>query len=137
MKLVLDTNVLYAGLRSQYGASFKLLEALRHGRIEVCVTAPLMFEYDDVLHRPTSLPHLTPADVDDFLDWFALISSHHNVYYLWRPYLPDPKDDMVLEAAMSSSADALVTFNAKDFKLAPGVGVRVMTPNQILMSLPP
>lgn len=91
-----------------------------------------MSEYEDVTGRPDLLPHLSTSDVGGFLDWLASASSHHKVYFLWRPLLKDPKDDMVLEAAASARAEYIVTYNISDFKSASSIGIRVITPPELL-----
>jgi putative PIN family toxin of toxin-antitoxin system len=132
----LDTNVIYAGLRSSLGASFRLIRAVREGRLGTDVTAPLMFEYADVLTRPGSLPHLQREDITGFLDWLVSVSSCYVVHFLWRPFLRDPKDELVLEAAFAARADYLVTFNLRDFAGAETLGVHVITPAELLTRLP-
>jgi putative PIN family toxin of toxin-antitoxin system len=134
--VVLDTNVLISALKSATGASFSLIRLVRTGMLCPAVTAPLMFEYDDVASRPGLLPHLSPSEIAGFLDWFASVSSHYKVHFLWRPLLRDPKDDMVLEAAAAASADYLVTYNTSDFDGASSLGVRVITPPQLLALIP-
>lgn len=117
---------------SATGASFRIIGFVRAGVLRPAVTAPLTFEYDDVASRPGLLPHLSSSEITRFLDWFVSVSSQHKVHYLWRPLLRDPKDDMVLEAAVATSADYLVTFNVADFDGASSLGVRVVTPPQLL-----
>ena len=78
------------------------------------------------------LPHFQPAEIQAFLDWFTSISSLHKVYFLWRPLLKDPKDDMVLECAISARAHYIVTYNVSDFLKAESLGVRVATPSGLL-----
>ncbi len=136
MLVVFDTNVIIAALKSATGASFRLIRLVRAGMLHPAVTAPLLFEYDDVANRPGLLPHLTPAEITGFLDWFVSVSSQHKVYFLWRPLLLDPKDDLVLEAAVAASADYLVTYNVSDFGGASSLGVRVVTPPQLLKLIP-
>ncbi len=127
-----DTNVIISSLNSSSGASFRLVGLVQSGVLRPAVTAPLVFEYDDVANRPGSFPHLTTSEISLFLDWFISVSSHHKVHFLWRPLLRDPKDDTVLEAAVAASADCLVTFNVSDFAGASTLGVRVVTPPQLL-----
>ncbi len=136
MLAVFDTNVIISALKSSSGSSFRLLNFVLTGVLRPAVTAPLVFEYDDVANRPGLLPHLTPAEITKFLDWFVSVSSQHKVHFLWRPLLRDPKDDMVLEAAVAASADYLVTFNISDFERASSLGVRVITPPQLLALIP-
>ena len=134
--VILDSNVIFSALKSSKGYSFELINLLRAGKFSVALTPPLLFEYEDLLKRPGYLRHLTPDEIDGFLDWFTSISRLHRVYYLWRPVLSDPKDDLVLEAAVSSSSTHIVTFNGKHFRPAGSFGVSVLEPadfiNQIV-----
>jgi putative PIN family toxin of toxin-antitoxin system len=134
--VVFDTNVLISSLMSASGASFQLIHCVRAGVLRPAVTGPLVFEYDDVASRPGLLPHLSPAEIAGFLDWFVSVSRQYKVHFLWRPVLRDPKDDMVLEAAVAASADYLVTFNTSDFDGASSLGVRVVAPPQLLALIP-
>ncbi len=136
MLIVFDTNVIISALKSAKGASFRLLPLIRAGVLRPAVTAPLIFEYDDVASRPGILSHLSSAEISSFLDWFVSVSSQHKVHFLWRPLLRDPKDDLVLEAAVAASADYVVTFNTSDFDRASSLGVRVITPLQLLALIP-
>ncbi len=104
MRVVFDTNVIISALKSATGASFEIIRLVRAGVLRPAVTAPLMFEYDDVANRPALLPHLAPAEIAAFLDWFVFVSSQHKVHFLWRPLLPDPKDDLVPEEAVAGRA---------------------------------
>lgn len=118
------------------GVSFRIIRLVRDGVVRSAVTAPLVFEYEDVASRPGMLPHLSPSEITAFLDWFVSVSSQDKVHFLWRPLLRDSKDDMVLEAAAAASADFLVTYNISDFYGASSLGVRVVTPPQLLALIP-
>lgn len=135
MLVVFDTNVLISGLKSARGVSFQLIRLIQTGHIQPAISAPLMFEYDDVASRPGLLPHFHPSDIRAFLDWFTSVSSLHKVYFLWRPLLKAPKDDLVLECAVSSGARTIVTYNSSDFLKAESLGVHVVTPSQLLSIL--
>lgn len=117
MKIVIDTNVLIAGLRSRDGASFQILERIPSGKIKFILSVALFVEYEAVLKRAEFRKEtgLLIKDIDAILDMLASKCIKTNIYYLWRPQLRDPGDDMILEAAISGSADAIVTFNQKDF----------------------
>lgn len=136
MVVVLDSNVIISALKSATGVSFRIIRLVRDGVVRSAVTAPLVFEYEDVASRPGMLPHLSPSEITAFLDWFVSVSSQHKVHFLWRPLLRDSKDDMVLEAAAAASADFLVTYNISDFYGASSLGVRVVTPPQLLALIP-
>ena len=122
MKVVLDTGVLVAALRSPSGASRKLLVAAMDGTVEMIITVPLLLEYEAVMKRPEHLEAAgaSAADIDVILDQIAASARCVEVHYLWRPLLPDMGDDLVLEAAVNGGAEIVATFNLKDFRPAIG-----------------
>ena len=98
MKIVLDTSILVAAARSRQGASFALLSSLPDPRFELALSVSLYTEWQAVLTRPEHLPPgLRAEDVLAYLRYLASIAHLQDVYYLWRPFLRDPDDDMVLE----------------------------------------
>jgi predicted nucleic acid-binding protein len=137
LRVVFDTNVLVAALRSRRGASFGLFDRLGtpEAGYELQVSVPLVFEYEDVLRRQASELGLNAADVDDVLDFVCAAARHRRIFFLWRPALRDPGDDMVLELAVEAGVDYLVTFNARDFAGAERFGVRVIAPGELLRHL--
>ncbi len=103
-------------LRSRRGASFRLLSELPAKDFEIVLTIPLYTEYQDVLSRPQILElGYTSKDINELTRYLASISHKQEIYYLWRPWLKDPKDDMVLEAAFASQSEYIVTYNTNDF----------------------
>lgn len=133
--IILDTNVLYAGLYSSRGASYQILKIIDKSDIKIILSTPLLFEYEDVLKRNKRILKLTDGDIDKILDNLCALSSHQNIYYLWRPYLSDPKDDHILELAFASETKTIVTHNIKDFTGADKFGVRAITPKALLEEL--
>lgn len=132
-KVIIDTNVIVAGLRSRDGASFKLLSMIDSELFSVGITVPLLFEYEDVIKREhLAIDH---ASAEDVLDYICAIASHHQVHFMWRPYLRDPKDDLVLEAAVAADATHIVTFNTKDFEGIGRFGIQALWPADFLMQL--
>ena len=134
-KVVLDTNVLLAALRSRNGASFRLLSLLGEGLYRPCVSVPLVFEYEDVLKREAKGIPLTDDDIDDFLDYVCSVSERRPVFFLWRPVLRDPKDDFLLELAVELVSHYVVTFNVRDFEGCERFGIEVVTPGELLHRL--
>jgi len=132
LRIILDTKVLYAGLYSSKGASFKVLRAIDEGKLLIVLSTALLFEYEDILKRNQEILNLSSRSVEKLLDNLCLMSDHQKVYYLWRPRLSDPKDDLVLELAVASGARYVVTFNTADFKGAEKFGVRPITPKDLL-----
>ncbi len=134
-QVVLDTNVLVSALRSQRGASHRLLRLVGDARFRINLSVPLLLEYEDVLKRPDAGHPLSPKEVDDVLNYLCASASLREIFYLWRPVLPDPKDDFVLELAVESGCDYIVTFNTRDFAGAGKFGVTAISPQEFLREL--
>jgi len=135
VKVVLDTDVLVAAVLSPGGAARAVLLRLANGTLAGCISTALLLEYEAVLKRPHLLKQagLEPIDVDAIVDQLAASMEHVESYYLWRPQLRDPNDEMVLETAVNGGADAIVTFNRADFALAPSrFGVEVLRPADLM-----
>jgi len=135
--VVLDTNLFVAASRSKKGAAFAILQALRHQHFTCLVSVPMMLEYESVLKRPEHLAigKRTPEMVDKFLDALTLLVEPVHLFYLWRPQLKDIADEMVLETALNGRADAIVTFNTRDFAPAKSLNVNIWTPEAFLLRL--
>ena len=132
---MLDTNVLVAALRANRGASYQLLRRLGTGIFEHVVSVPLVLEYEDALKRPATRIPLSVADIDAVLDYLCASGRQQPIHFLWRPALPDPHDDLVLEVAVNGECDAIVTFNTRDFQGAERFGLAVLTPAAVLVAL--
>jgi len=130
IRAVLDTNVLVSAIRSKLGASLELLSEVGAGAFDIVVSVPLVFEYEDALLRNRG--RLSEANVRQIVDYLCAIAVPQPIFFLWRPMLRDPKDDMVAEVAFASSCDYLVTHNRKDFSGVETLGVRVVSPAQFL-----
>ena len=136
MRIVLDTNVLVSALRSHNGASFALVSALPDPRFRICLSVTLYAEWQAVLTRPEHLPPGAGARTAiGFTRYLASIAHLQDVHFLWRPFLRDPNDDMVLECAVASGANTIITHNVRDFARAASLGVQARTPGQFLKTL--
>ena len=135
IKVILDTNVLYAGLYSALGASYQIMRAVERGQIYLVLSTTLVFEYEEVLKRNPNKLNLTEQKIEDLLDDLCLRSDHQAIHFLWRPCLSDPKDDHILELAVASQTSIIITHNVRDFKKAMDFGVRAVTPSQLLEEL--
>ena len=134
-RVVLDTNVLVAGLRSSLGASNRVLSLAGTGRFVHVVSVALVFEYEAAVMRPELGIPLPRSAISDVLDYLCSAGVRQQIYFLWRPVLPDPSDDLVLEVAVHGQCDRIVTFNARDFVGSERFGIRVETPAAFLRSL--
>jgi putative PIN family toxin of toxin-antitoxin system len=133
--VVIDTNVLVAGVRSRRGASFQLLSRIGTGEFDIAVSVPLVLEYEDVLLRQMAATSLDEADVRDIVDYMCSVATRQEIFSLWRPQLKDPGDDLVLELAVAANCDAIVTHNVRDFGGADRFGIRVVNPGMFLNQL--
>lgn len=133
-KLVIDTNILVAATRNRYGPSFSLMQIIRLKHVTMCCSPALFLEYEDVLKRPSQLDAsgLLTSDIDAILNELAGIIEPVTTHYQWRPQLRDPADEMVLEAAANAQAQAIVTYNLRDFGPAKLFGIALLTPEQTI-----
>jgi putative PIN family toxin of toxin-antitoxin system len=133
--VILDTNVLVAATRSRRGASFALLSRIGGEDFRIAVSVPLVLEYEYALlnHRKDS--GLSESEVGVILDYLCSTAERQEIFFLWRPSLRDPKDDMVLELAVAAEAAAIVTHNTRDFVGASEFGVEILTPPELLTRL--
>lgn len=138
MRVVLDTDVVVAALRSDRGASRQLLIAALEGRIQALASVPLMLEYEAVLTRPEQLAGtgLTASEVNVVLDALASIVEPLALHFIWKPRLKDPADEMVLDTAVNGGADHLATFNVRHLREAAiSFGIQVRPPREILAKI--
>lgn len=133
--MVLDTSVLVAAWRSRRGASYALLTRLRAGDFEIAVSVPLVVEYEAVLLRHLQGGSLSTQDVEAFVDYLCLVARKQDIFFLWRPFLRDPDDDMLVELAVAAECTGIVTHNVRDFAGVERLGFRVFTPAEFLMSI--
>ena len=132
IEVVIDTNVFIASLKSKMGASFKLLFEVSRKRYVQNISPPLIFEYESIAKRKATKLALTDSEIDSILDMICEWSNKCQIFYLWRPFLKDPKDDFVLELAIESQSKFIITYNINDFKGVDKFGIKVVTPKEFL-----
>ena len=132
---MIDTNVMVAALKSKRGASYKLLSIIDQDKFQISISVPLIIEYEYALKRTDLSILLTESEIDDILDYICQIADKREIFYLWRPYLKDPKDDMVLELAVESESDYIITYNQKDFQGVSKFGIKTLTPKAFLKKI--
>lgn len=136
MRIVLDTSVLVAASRSRNGASFRLVSMLPSPKFEIALTIAVYTEWQAVLTRPEHLPPGVTVDMAlGFVRYLASVAHLQDVHFLWRPFLRDPDDDMLLECAVASGCEFIVTHNVKDFRRVEELNVRAITPADFLNRL--
>jgi len=134
-KIVIDTNVLISALRSKRGAAYLLFMLIGKGKFELNISVPLVLEYEDVAKRLIREIPLSEHDIDAILNYLCKEGKHRKIYYLWRPFLKDPNDDMILELAVTAGCDFIVTYNEKDFGGVDQFGIKVLNPGQFLRKI--
>ena len=133
MRVVFDTSVLVAAARSNRGASYALMHSVPTPEFQPCLSVSLYMEWRQVLTREENLPPgQTAADTLAYLRGLASQSHLQEIHFLWRPFLPDANDDMVLELAFAAGCRYLVTHNVKDFRGAEQLGVTAILPRDFL-----
>ena len=132
-QVVLDTNVVVSALRSRTGASHKLLSLVgMSDRFRISLSVPLVLEYEEVLKRQAAALGLTHQEIDDILDYLCSVARRRLIFFLWRPFLTDPKDELVLELAVESDCDLIVTYNQRHFSGIEAFGLQAITPREFL-----
>ncbi len=133
--IIIDTNVLKAALRSNKGASFKLLSLVGTQKFEVHVSVALVLEYEDVLQRHRAEIGFSQDELSLFIDSLCSMAHHHKIYFLWRPLLSDANDELILELAVAARCAYIVTHNVNDFKGSEKFGVQAITPKEFLQNI--
>ncbi len=133
IKVVFDTNVLVAAVRSSKGASFALINSIPSPDFCSCLSVGLYTEWQEVLTRSENLVSgRTPEDALRFLRYLASQSHLQEIHFLWRPFLKDADDDMVLELAFAANCHYIVTHNIKDFHGSEQLGIQALIPREFL-----
>ena len=132
MRVVFDTSLLVAAARSKRGASHALLSRMPDARFQPVVSVPLFIEYRAVLLRPENLLERAATQAEGFLDFLLSASHLQEVFFLWRPGLPDPDDDLILELAVAAGCRYIITHNLRDFRGTERWGIAAVTPDGFL-----
>lgn len=112
-----------------------MLSLLAEDRYEIAISVPLLLEYEDVLVRQLPMVQYGLREMEDFLDFVCRVAHRQSIFFLWRPRVPDPKDDMILELAVAARCEAIVTHNLRDFPGTESLGVRIDAPRDFLRLL--
>ena len=132
IRIVIDTNVLLSALRSRKGTSYALVNMLEKGGIQIAVSVPLVIEYEKAASEQQDSIPFTREEIEEYLDYICSIAIHQNIHFLWRPFLRDPKDEMILELAVAAGCRYIITFNKKAFSGIDKFGILAVTPKEFL-----
>ena len=134
-QIVIDTNVILAGLLSNKGASYKLLTILNDQRFQINVSATLVFEYEEILKREQQQIDLNNEDIDNIINGICNLANHHEIFYIWRPLVKDKNDDFLIDLAFKCQANFIISYNQRDLKPIEKFGIFILTPKQFLRLL--
>ena len=139
IKVVIDTNVLVAGLIGGKGPNREVLRHCFQGTLQPYIGNALYAEYQDLLSRKNiqQLCNQTSVTLAEFLDDFASICKPADAWFLWRPNLKDEADNHIIELAIATNASYIVTNNISDFAQAElkNIGHTVLIPPELLKIL--
>ena len=134
VRLVLDTDVVVAAMRSPTGASAELQRRIEGGKATMLLTVALALEYEAICmlaeHRLAA--GLTVLEAGIYVDSLIGLAEPVRSFFRWRPQLRDPGDELVLEVAVNGQADAIATFNESHLREARNFGVAVIRPSEAL-----
>jgi putative PIN family toxin of toxin-antitoxin system len=131
LDVVIDTNVLVAATRSSLGASYRLLQTLEDQQWRPVISPALALEYESVLKRGIGQSVLSSSEIDELVHYLCSRALLVQIYFRWRPILPDPDDDRILEVAVRTGSP-IVTFNERDFRGAERFGIPILSPGALL-----
>ena len=135
LRAVIDTNVVYAGLRSRSGASYQILDALERHMWTMVLSNTVLTEYEEILKREAPAIGITNDRADLLLDSLCLHADKRLTSETWMPVLSDPDDEAFVQLAFESKADHLVSFNIAHLAPARALGINLLAPKESLKIL--
>jgi uncharacterized protein len=136
LRAVIDTNVLTGALFRREGHNRSVLRACFEAYLQPIVGQSLFLEYEDVLGRDILFKNspLSKRERQQFFEAFLSVCEWVQVYYLWRPNLPDEGDNHIFELAVAGSAEIIVTNNVADFRRSDlqFPNIRIAKPKDVL-----
>lgn len=136
MRVVLDTSVFVAAVLGSSGPSREVVRRCLKGQYRPLMGTALFAEYESLLRRDDKFTDclLTASEREELFDALLSVTEWVQVYYLWRPNLPDEADNHVLEFAISGAAEYVVTNNIRDFNRAElsFPALRIVKPQELL-----
>jgi putative PIN family toxin of toxin-antitoxin system len=136
MRVILDTNVIISAMRSSSGASHAILLAIHRRKITPIISVPLLMEYEEVCKRDGMISNLSLSQIDIVLDQICERATEQQIFFSWRPFLPDPDDDMLVELAIAANVTYIITSNIRDLAPARSLGIQVLKPREFIPLIP-
>jgi len=136
-RAVMDTNVLYAALRSKLGASYQVLEALWARRWTLVLSQTVLTEYEEILKREAQVLNLTLQQIDRLLDALCALAGRRSLSDAWQAVLSDPDDEALVHLAVETRSSHLVSHNLRHLEPARGLGFNLVEPKAVLAIIRP
>lgn len=134
--IVADANIILRGIRSRESASGYVLREMLLGGIAFALSSAVVLEYEDILKRRGLLgepPSLSTSEVDVILDALCAKAFLVSPWFRYRPFLDDPKDDLVIECALAAGAGTIVTYDRHfQHPAVSGFGVEAVTAQEFV-----
>ena len=128
-------GLFFACVNKLFVLQYKLISLVPSKLFSIAISVPLIIEYEDVLSRGKLPTPLTEKDITDFIDFLCYAGEKQEIFFLWRPFLPDTSDDLVLEVAVAGGCDAIITYNKRHFKNVEKFGLRILDPKEFLAEI--
>lgn len=139
MKVVIDTSVWISALIGKNaGAAREIFRKALQKEIVPQMGETLFQEYESAMKRQRiqKLTPLSSQEQEELFQAFLSVCRWNDIYYSWRPNLKDEADNFLVELAVASGAEAIVTCNLKDFENAQLLfGHRILTPENFIKEL--
>lgn len=139
MKIVIDTSVWISALIKRDSKARELIRLIFQAKLSPQMSETLFREYEDVMKRK-KIQELTPLSLEEQNELFEAYLSTckwNEIYYMWRPNLQDENDNFIVELAVASGAEAIITYNVKDFKSAELIFKhKIITPEDFIKEMP-
>lgn len=139
MKIVIDTSVWISALITKESEARELLRLVFKKKLSPQMSEPLFKEYEAVMKRKKiqRLIALTLSEQNELFETYLSTCKWNEIYYAWRPNLRDEDDNFVVELAVASGAEAIITYNIKDFKNAELIfNHKIITPEDFIKDIP-
>ena len=135
MNVVIDTNVWISALIAHEGVSREIIRLSLQEKITPQISTSLFMEYEAVMNREKikELCYLTKHEQEELFQAFLSTCKWNKIFYLWRPNLGDKNDDFLVELAIASNSEVIITDNKKDIKFGElHFDFKVLTPKEFL-----
>ncbi|MEK6887314.1 MAG: putative toxin-antitoxin system toxin component, PIN family [Candidatus Aenigmatarchaeota archaeon] len=129
MRFVFDTNVLLSSTLWYNSVSKKLLNKIIACDHELFSSAPIISEYQNVLRRDFEFSSEEIKRITNVVfSSINLVESKEKLYIVKE----DPDDDKILECAMASSADFIITYDKHLLRLKEFGKIRIIAPEEAI-----